>query len=162
MSVLLFSRSALMVHQVEPPSRLYCHVPRLVFTATTAIASTGPSASVIDPSTTRLATETPALLMAPSRIVPRFGRNEAFRKGASLVLATTISKVSETEALEPSVAVTLTESVPTSPFAGAPENVRVAASNESQLGRAFPLGSVAAYVSVPPTSTSAKAFTETV
>ncbi len=63
--------------------------------------------------------------------------------GVSLVLATVMSNVSDAEAVDPSVAVTFTDIVPTSSFSGVPENVRVVASNDSQLGRAFPLGSVA-------------------
>ena len=52
--------------------------------------------------------------------------------------------MSETDALPPSVAVTFTAMLPTSPFAGVPENVRVAASKPSQLGSGDPFDSVAA------------------
>ena len=47
--------------------------------------------------------------------------------GASLMLATFRSKVSDTDAVEPSVAVTRTERVATSLFEGVPEKVRVGA-----------------------------------
>ena len=50
--------------------------------------------------------------------------------GASLVLVTTILKVSKAEALEPSTAVTAVI-VPTSPFFGVPLKVRVPALKES-------------------------------
>ena len=70
------------------------------------------------------------------------------------MFSTTMSKVSETDAADPSVAVTFAESVPTSPFSGVPENVRVVASNDSQLGRADPSARVATSVSVVPTSGS--------
>ena len=56
--------------------------------------------------------------------------------GASLVLATVRWKVSSTDAAVAVVAVTLTEIVPTSPFAGVPEKVRVAALKVSQAGSA--------------------------
>src|SRR6478672_2551012 len=64
--------------------------------------------------------------------------------GGSLVLPTVILKVSEIDALLPSVAVTFTTIVPTSMFAGVPENVRVVALNDSQLGNALPFESAAA------------------
>ena len=63
--------------------------------------------------------------------------------GASLVLATVTVNSSLTEALLPSVAVTLTVIVPTSPLAGVPLKVRVAGLKLSQLGSALPFDSVA-------------------
>ena len=76
--------------------------------------------------------------------------------GASLVLVTVRSKVSETEALDPSVAVTLTAMVPTSELVGVPVKVRVEALKESQEGREEPLERVVVYVRLSPLSTSAK------
>ena len=52
-------------------------------------------------------------------------------------------KVSETEVLDPSVAVTLTAMVPTSEFVGVPVKVRVEALKESQEGSDDPLDKVA-------------------
>ena len=52
-------------------------------------------------------------------------------------------KVSYADALDPSVAVTLTASVPTSAFVGVPERVRFDALKESQEGRDEPLERVA-------------------
>ena len=63
--------------------------------------------------------------------------------GASLVLATVMSKTSDTAALALSVAVTLMLRVPTSALTGVPLKVRVAALNASQEGSAEPLDSVA-------------------
>ena len=63
--------------------------------------------------------------------------------GASLVLPTMMLNVSEADALLVSVAVTFTATVPTSPLAGVPENVRVAASKPSQDGSVLPSDSVA-------------------
>ena len=68
----------------------------------------------------------------------------AFAKvGASLVLVTVILNVSETEALDPSVAVTLTAIVPTSELVGVPVKVRVEALKDNQEGREDPLDNVA-------------------
>ena len=63
--------------------------------------------------------------------------------GSSLVLATEITKVSLTAALELSVAVTLMEMEPTSPLRGVPEKVRVLALKLSQEGREVPSARVA-------------------
>ena len=63
--------------------------------------------------------------------------------GTSLTLVTVIVKRSETDN-RPSEAVNLIAMLPTSPLAGVPENVRVAASKESQAGRVLPSSSVAA------------------
>ena len=63
--------------------------------------------------------------------------------GASLTFATVISNVSDTEALLPSVAVTLTEIVPTLLFAGVPLKVRVPASKLNQVGKLDPSERVA-------------------
>ena len=54
--------------------------------------------------------------------------------GASLVLVTMRLKVSETEALDPSVAVTLTPMVPTSELVGVPVKVRVEAWEARRAG----------------------------
>ena len=67
-----------------------------------------------------------------------------------------MAKVSLAEVKEPSVAVTLTEMVPTSALSGVPEKVPVAALKLSQEGRAAPVSRVALRVSVSPASTSAK------
>ena len=63
--------------------------------------------------------------------------------GASLVLVTVILNVSETEELDPSVAVTLTAIVPTSELVGVPVKVRVEALKDNQEGREDPLDNVA-------------------
>ncbi|ROZ64936.1 hypothetical protein EEB15_27690 [Ramlibacter sp. WS9] len=63
--------------------------------------------------------------------------------GASLVFATAMSKVSLAVGPAPSLAVTVTLSVPTSPLPGVPLNVRVVPSNVNQAGRAPPPNSVA-------------------
>ena len=63
--------------------------------------------------------------------------------GKSLVLATTMSKVSLTVPPWPSLAVTFTCRVPTSAFSGVPLNLRVVASKLSQLGNAEPSSNVA-------------------
>ena len=70
--------------------------------------------------------------------------------GTLLVFATVMSNVSLAKAALLSVAVTVTETMPTSALAGVPLKVCVAASKLNQLGR--PL---AEYVSASPTSTSA-------
>ena len=75
--------------------------------------------------------------------------------GASFVLPTVMLNVSEIAVLLPSVAVTFTASTPTFAFKGVPLNVRVAAVNVSQEGSALPSESVAVYVKLSPTSTSA-------
>jgi len=75
-----------------------------------------------------------------------------------LVFAISRWNTLDTLALEPSVAVTLMLSVPTSPLAGVPDKVRVLASKESHDGSALPSASVALSVSASPTSMSAKAF----
>ena len=64
---------------------------------------------------------------------------------------TTISKVSLTESL-PSLAVTFTETVPTSAAVGVPVNVRVAGSNVSHDGSMPPPLSAAVYVSMSPSA----------
>ncbi|ROZ64938.1 hypothetical protein EEB15_27710 [Ramlibacter sp. WS9] len=66
--VLLLIRSARMVSQSVPPFRLYCHVPRLVLTASMAMASTlgRPFSSMKVSSTASAATVMPAGLVAPS------------------------------------------------------------------------------------------------
>jgi len=64
--------------------------------------------------------------------------------GASLMFSTVSANVLLMLAPAASVAVTLTEIVPTSPFAGVPVKVRVVASKLSQAGRALPFASVAA------------------
>ena len=76
--------------------------------------------------------------------------------GASLVLVTVRLKVSDTEALDPSVAVTLTAMVPTSELVGVPVKVRVEALKDNQEGSDDPLDKVAVYVRLSPLSTSAK------
>jgi hypothetical protein len=63
--------------------------------------------------------------------------------GASFVLVTSSVKVRAAEAPFVSVAVTRRVMVPTSSFSGVPENVWVAASNESQAGSGLPLAKVA-------------------
>ena len=70
-------------------------------------------------------------------------------------------KVSDTDRLPVSVAVTRTSSAPTFACSGMPAKVRVFASNESHVGSASPLASVAVYASVSPASGSAKAFAGT-
>ena len=65
------------------------------------------------------------------------------RVGASLMLATVTLKVSKASAPALSVTVTTTSRVPTSPLAGVPVKVRVAASNFSHAGKAAPLASLA-------------------
>src|SRR5436190_227354 len=67
-----------------------------------------------------------------------------------------MTKMSDTEALEPSVAVTLTLMEPTLPLSGVPEKVRVKVLKLSQEGKGSALASVAVKVSVSPTSRSAK------
>ena len=67
-------------------------------------------------------------------------------------------KVSYADALDPSVAVTLTAIVPTSAFVGVPEKVRFDALKESQEGRDDPLDKVAVYVRLSPLSMSEKVF----
>ena len=81
--VALLSRLARIVSQVLPPSRLYCQVPRLASTASMAIASTAPSLSVIEPSTTRVATETPVGLVAFSKTAAKAGDTAALSTGAA-------------------------------------------------------------------------------
>jgi len=78
--------------------------------------------------------------------------------GASLVLATARLNTSLAITLEPSIAVTLMLSEPTSPLTGIPENVPVAASKFNQLGSAVPSSMVALSESASPTSMSAKMF----
>ena len=70
-------------------------------------------------------------------------------------MVTVILNVSDTEA-DPSLAVTFTAMVPTSEFAGVPENVLVEVLKESHEGREEPLARVAVYARVVPLSTSAK------
>ena len=77
-------------------------------------------------------TDVPAALFSSTDAVVSWPVNT----GASFTFATTMSKVSLTVALLESVAVTFTESVPTSAFAGVPAKVRVFAVNTSQVGRA--------------------------
>ena len=62
----------------------------------------------------------------------------------------------------PSLAVTVTEKVPTSSLAGVPEKVLVAGVKLSQLGRGSPLSRVALRVRVSPSSRSAKVSAGTV
>ncbi len=57
--------------------------------------------------------------------------------------ATAMSKVSLTVVTEPSVAVSLTFKLPTSPMSGVPEKVPVAALKLSKVGRAAPMARVA-------------------
>ena len=71
------------------------------------------------------------------------------------MLVTVILNVSVIAALPLSVAVILTSISPTFAFKGVPLNVRVAAVNVSQEGSALPSESVAVYVKLSPTSTSA-------
>jgi hypothetical protein len=80
---LLLIRSARMVSQLNPPSRLYCQVPSEVFSAVMAMASTAPSGPVMLPSTTRAATVIPVGWVAPSGTLPSVG-DVSFRVGASL------------------------------------------------------------------------------
>ena len=63
--------------------------------------------------------------------------------GASFTFVTAKLKVSYADALDPSVAVTLTAIVPTSAFVGVPEKVRFEALKESQEGRDDPFERVA-------------------
>ena len=70
------------------------------------------------------------------------------------MLVTAILNVSKVEALEPSVAVTFTVIVPTSPFFGVPLKVRVPALKESQEGRLDPFERAAVYVRLSPLSIS--------
>ena len=63
--------------------------------------------------------------------------------GASLVLATVSANVTLACAPARSVAVTRRLKAPTCSLAGVPLKVRVAALNESQLGKPLPLASVA-------------------
>ncbi len=77
--------------------------------------------------------------------------------GASLVLFTVRSNSASTLWPAASVAVTLTDTVPTSPFSGVPEKVPVSGSKASQAGRAVSSACVAASVrfSTPPSSAKA-------
>ena len=69
---------------------------------------------------------------------------EELNAGALLAVAeTTISKVSLTEPPLPSLAVTFTETVPTSAACGVPEKVRVPAAKLSHEGRGVLSDSVA-------------------
>src|SRR5258706_197715 len=76
--------------------------------------------------------------------------------GASLLLATLMSKMSEAEALDPSVAVTLIETAPTSSFSGVPLKVRVDGLKESHDGNTVPSARVADHDKASPVFTSAK------
>src|SRR4051812_9079819 len=82
--------------------------------------------------------------------------------GASLVLTTPRLNTSEALAPAKSVPVTLTDTVPTSPFSGVPLKVRVAALKFSQVGNGSPLANVALKATLSPTSTSANALAGTV
>ena len=84
--------------------------------------------------------EVSALSVAPSSPVPLM---VSVPVASSSALVALIAKVSLTEALKPSVAVTFTEMEPTSPFSGVPLKVRVAVLKLSQDGRAVPLARVA-------------------
>src|SRR5688500_10751734 len=92
-----------------------------------------------------------------SCVAARFGMGFA-TVGASFVLATVIVNVSLADPPLPSDAVIRTLTAPTSPFAGVPLKVRVAALNDSHAGSADPSARVAAYVSVSPASTSVNVF----
>ena len=81
-------------------------------------------------------------LKAASSVAPWSVTGEA-TVGASLVLATVITKSSNTDALPVSVAVTLTVIAPTSAFSGVPLNVSVVVLNASHAGRVAPESSVA-------------------
>ena len=84
-------------------------------------------------------------LVFADRVLPSAGVPVMEREpvAPSSTLATLITKVSLTEALEPSVAVTFTEMEPTSPFRGVPLKVRVWELKLSQDGRAAPPARVA-------------------
>ena len=74
-----------MAVQFDPPSVLYCQVPRLASSPVIAMASTGePSGSVMLPSTTSDATVMPAGLVAPSRTRGIVGMAAALSTGRSL------------------------------------------------------------------------------
>ncbi|MBK4828310.1 hypothetical protein GJS26_04417 [Pectobacterium carotovorum subsp. carotovorum] len=101
-----------------------------------------PSGSVKVPAGT-VTLRLPPCAMLCAAIVPE-------TTGASFTLVTVRPKVVLTEALLPSVAVTLMVRLPTSPLAGVPEKVPVAGLNDSQAGSAVPSASVALSVSVSP------------
>ena len=74
--------------QVVPPSRLNCQVPRRVFKAVMAMASTAPpSASTMLPFTTRSAMATPEGSVSPSSTLPRVGEGPASSTGAAFAPA---------------------------------------------------------------------------
>ena len=76
-----------------------------------------------------------------------FSATDAFdsvrSSGASLLFDVVSVNTSSTLPPWPSLAVTLTDTDPTSPFDGVPVNVRVDPSNDSQPGRGEPSASVA-------------------
>src|SRR5207342_3041170 len=95
----------------------------------TVIVRVSPSASVTSAVGAANSTEPSS---ATGTVPPTF-----WMTGASLVLPTTMLNVSDTGSA-PSLAVTFTASVPTSPLPGVPLKVRVAAVNVSQLGNVLP------------------------
>ena len=107
-----------------------------------------PSASVavqvsLSPTSTSAKVEAGTLKSNSSSSVACWSAMALASVGASLVFSTVTLKVSVISSPALSVAVTSTSNELTSPLAGVPEKVRVAASNFSHSGRAPPLASCA-------------------
>src|SRR5699024_9012699 len=83
-SVVLLIKSARIVSHVAPPSVLYCHVPRLVSSAVTAMPTDAVSSSVTPASS--VLTVVPAGFAALSLIAASAGEAELSSTGASLTL----------------------------------------------------------------------------
>ena len=96
----------------------------------------------VSPASTSVGLNVP-MTVPPAAFSSTVFADSAMSVGASLVLVTVSVKLSSTDRLPRSAALTLTLIVPTSPLAGVPLKVRVAALKLSQVGSALPSASVA-------------------